>query len=274
MLGWVTISSAQSEWCGTNEGHGYVFLPPEGESQSDDCYPTVAGPFNVRIAVKLIVRDDGSGSYTDQEVRIGINRMRANFRPHNIFFVWDDCEIERIPNTVWYETGSPYDVAVYAGLYNTPNAIVIYVLPADNLNFGGRANGIPSRALVASGTYAISPYPAALLSDLLSHEMGRCLGLYHPSQKGLPGDEVFGPCPDGEYVARTGPNANCCSCGDLVCDTPDRIGNGVLHGRKRLPESGGPKPDARHTGGDGGEAAEDGLADRTDIGRSHDRHTA
>jgi hypothetical protein len=86
------------------------------------------------------------------------------------------------------------------------NAINIYILGIDTWN-QGRATGIISRSCVIGGKVLGADL---LLTNVLAHEVGHCLGLFHTHHGTIEG----GPC--NELVNGT----NCSTCGDYVCDTP------------------------------------------------------
>ncbi len=205
--------------CYTVSPSSRTYPPPGAENGNSDCYPEVIGPFYIRIYVHMIVRNDDSGGYEESMVRQAIDQMKADFLPHNIFFVWDYCDIDRIPDSGLYNNGvfsllagpDPFFLAVTS---HNPHAdgIDIYLLPSTHPVNAGRASDMPGKALVLGGSFPFPPYTNYILSHVLSHEMGHCLGLYHTFQ---PWDN----CPDGEYVTREVCCRNCCNCGDLVCDT-------------------------------------------------------
>lgn len=140
------------------------------------------GPFYVRIYVHMIVRNDNSGGYEEPVVREAINLMKADFIERNIFFVWENCAIDRILNSTLYNTGvflpiEPDPFLTTITSYNpNPDGIDIYLLPASHPCNGGKASGIPGKALALGGSFWLPPYTPFLPSRVLSHEMGHCLG--------------------------------------------------------------------------------------------------
>lgn len=76
-----------------------------------------------------------------------------------------------------------------------------YLLPNDVQGWGGIASGIPSTAFIVGRSNFTWG------QTTIAHEIGHCLGLYHPHHGIEPGGCAETP-------------ANCEVCGDFVCDTP------------------------------------------------------
>ena len=94
------------------------------------------GPFNLKIYVHVIRRDDGTGGQSEQDVTDALSFLDVDFQPHNIFFIWD-CQIDYIDSDIWFQGPN-------TGIYNVNNhydGIDIYLFPSST-SAGGRANGV------------------------------------------------------------------------------------------------------------------------------------
>jgi len=169
--------------------------------------------FLVRIYFHIIRRSDGSGGQTLAAVDTGFNLMKAAYQPHGICFdllgmdeIWDD-------NT-YYRTSFTPDLDGDGKFDNfSPNshahAIDIYLFPIDSRIAGGISAKIPGSALAV---YGLSQFKDNLVaSNVLSHEVGHCLGLYHT---------FHGYCDLEGGCQEETDGSNCDICGDFVCDTP------------------------------------------------------
>ena len=203
--------TASDPFCGTVDDKGPQYLPPDLRESDATCYPDVSGPYYIRIYMHVIRRGDGTGGYTNQEVENAVNILREDFKDHNIFFVWDACGIDNIPNDEIYYNGvfsfmagpDPFLTSI-TSINSHGNGIDIYLLPPQHPARAGKASGIPGKAIVIGGSW-VNPQVPLIPSHVLSHEMGHCLGLYHTFNNS--GGTDCGIEPD------------CCRKGDYVCDT-------------------------------------------------------
>ncbi len=155
--------------------------------------------FTVKIAVRVINEDNGTGGPTRQEVLDEIDRLEAYYAPHDICFAL--MGIYSINDSDFASPADGFDgdtaddlIAAYPPLNDV---ITINVLP-DYTFFRGTAYAIPN-------TYT-TIYAGRFNTPHLAHEMGHCLGLYHTHETAF-GDELV----DG---------SNCSGAGDKLCDTP------------------------------------------------------
>lgn len=186
------------------------------------------GPFFVKIYVHAVRRDDGSGGQTDADVIASINQMRQPFKPHNIFFVWD-CTVLDFESTSWYNTTSNSNLpiseivcdAIESDNYND-DGIDIYFFPDDAdgtaagdyggggaaMSFGnGSAMYLYGRSNIATDESPdMSNYIPIRETLVTAHEMGHCLGLYHPHEIS-PGDCLDNPPFEDNLIGTV--NLNC-----------------------------------------------------------------
>jgi hypothetical protein len=168
--------------------------------------------YYIKIYMHVIRTDQGTGGQPVSRVNTAFSILEDDFDEFDIYFVWDGC-IDYIDNTT-YASSPEGDPSVFS--VNAHNdGVDVYLFPDDNPNNppvkgAGQANGIVSTAFYVSGNYRNSPYDAYVPSSVVSHEMGHCLGLFHPYYDGECEEFVDG--------------SNCDSCGDLICDTAADVG--------------------------------------------------
>jgi len=117
------------------------------------CYPAVSGPFYIRIFPHVIrAAPNGSGGQSEEAIKQAIEIMRADFDPHNIFFVWDACEINEIVNNDLYTAIAPSLDDLFNN-YGNSNGINLFFFPTDQ-GMGDFAPGkatLPGKALYIGG---------------------------------------------------------------------------------------------------------------------------
>lgn len=154
----------------------------------------------------VIRRSDGTDGLTSAQVDQVLANLRMGMEQASI------CISEKgrsfiNSNTFFYgDANANFNSIVSAN--RQVDAINIYLLPITATTAFGRAEDIPSNALVLAGSY--------VLSQVALHEFGHCLGLFH-THRGTGGIELGGgPAQCAELV--NGSNSN--TCGDYVSDTP------------------------------------------------------
>ncbi len=169
------------------------------------------GPFYLKIYVHVIRDDNGNGGQTPSQVNEALSYLDIAFNPHNIFFVWN-CDIDYINRTDYFSSifGSP-------GIFSFNNhndGIDIYLFPDHPLpvNLGkGFASAVLSTEFFVSGNFWLPPYTSIIRSQIISHEMGHCVGLNHTFSPMGAGQIVNDPICDTEMFTTNG---------DKICDTP------------------------------------------------------
>ena len=204
--------------CGTSANNPFPILPIPGEAA---CYPITQHPIFVRIKAHILRPSNAAPNTGQSPERVirAIARMQANFEPFRIYFLWDACDINFIDNDDDYssmlsETLNNLKVE-YGASINEPNSIDIFFYPNDFITdeLGSTIN-ITSDVIGIGGKFTnLIP---AIETNMLTHEMAHCLGLYHTNETNIvsPGSIT---CACEVYASQL--IDECCACGDLVCDT-------------------------------------------------------
>jgi len=144
-----------------------------------------------------IVRDN-NGSSNSNPIRSfelgGITAdLNNNYNPHKINFHY--AGFDYIDNTLLNDLQNS-EIDPLIALNNVSDAINIYIVNTVTDGWNGFARNIPGTNLIVTAE--------AALSDVVSHEVGHCLNLYHTHETkfGIETEE------------------NCTIAGDLLCDTP------------------------------------------------------
>jgi len=213
------------ERCGTTGGPGsvgYIAIPSNNFSPQDDA------PIFIRVYVHVIGKDDGSGAPTLAQVKISMEKLRDDFKTHNIYFV-QECGLIPINNTALYNANDLSHPNCNLTQYsNHPDGIDIFIGGDDALGVNA-ASGIPGKSFIIKGSiYGDTQYCTPALqwvnsrSHTFSHEMGHCLGLWHTHH----GIEIGGVDCNGnladpnvheDLVDSVGDNT---TTGDYIADTP------------------------------------------------------
>lgn len=214
-----TVPIFTQDFCATESDY------PNSLQNIDFNFISTNGPYSVRVFFHIIRRSNGTGGQSSAILPNCLNILNNDFNAHNINFINggnDFIDSDDFFGYVDDQTCSGCTDCDFTQLINTrihEDAIDIYILPPYVFN-GGRASGIPGRALVIGGNATFNGVNSSLpVSQVLSHEMGHCLGLFHTfhgtctcENRDCNGNTVG--CP--ELVNGT----NGTTCGDLVSDTP------------------------------------------------------
>lgn len=185
------------------------FLGVSPETEND-----FSGPYFIRIYPQAIRLPGGGGSSPNAEAIISaLKQMSDFFAPHNIYFVWGDCNIISIEDENLYTNfGSMECDLLYDNLYEHSDGIDIFFGPGSGSSGHGVAAGIGGKTIVMQGAiFGTSSY--------LSHEMGHCLGLWHTHHGTIvegAGECSEAPPADPNQCAELINGSNSSTCGDYI----------------------------------------------------------
>lgn len=152
----------------------------------------------------IVRQNDGSGGFNASLLNEVTDKLNVAFNPH--YLNVNNLGYDYIDNSTYYNiddsgsNNSEFNALVQ--INNNPNAINIYIVN-NAVSYAGRANGILSQALVIESSWANT--------QVMSHEVGHCLDLWHTFQ---------GTATNTTGCAEAIDGSNCTTCGDYVCDTP------------------------------------------------------
>lgn len=175
----------------------------------------------IRLSLHNVKKDNGSEGYTWNEINQVVNGLSEFYYPHSIcFVVVNQTDINK---TSYYNLEHTFNIDGARNDWRelisedvNPNAINLYFIKG--ASFGGVASGFlfestPNYPTATITAGFLNPddniYYSTFVSEILAHEIGHSLGLYHTHEY------VLGI----ESIPRTGPNKNCETAGDLLCDT-------------------------------------------------------
>jgi len=201
ILAIASICQAQSSWHCTTTTDNPVLLSVE-KPQLKGAGITANCDKQIRVYFHIVRTSTGTGGFTSTQVSQLVTNLNSDYSTTGISFI--EKGRGYIDNNYYY-TGS-YDDTKFNQLVavnRQSDAINIYLVQTDY----GRADNIPGTALVIGGNF--------VLTSVLSHEMGHCIGLYH-THRGTVSEGGGGPTQCAELV--NGSNGS--TCGDYVSDTP------------------------------------------------------
>ena len=187
------ISTLKAQNCGTpNSGVNQEF----GTLRNSSCETSVC----INVFFHIVKKTDGSGGFNVSNVDLIVNDLNEFYNPHNIYI--HKQGVDFINNSYYYDLPS-IGFNGLIGQNNVTNAINFYLV--NSAPYQGRAEDIPSKNLVVSNSFALSPTS--------SHELGHCLNLWHTHHGS-------GNCGDTLGCAEAISGVNWSTCGDFVMDTP------------------------------------------------------
>ena len=243
---WQLSLTAQS-FCRAAGCAGGVGALPAG-----DCGVDYPGPYFVKVYVYVLKPDNPLVVQTEESVNKAFSILAADFAPHNIFFV-RSCGMEYIDD--FDNDDDYYHWSTYCELWGNPqyqhdDGITLFFGPNAELEFdpnsswgidplgGGLTNCIPGNQIWITGQWFVNPnssapLPNVLETNVISHEMGHALGLWHTEYGTFEDGDLLDYCSMTSYdniscceLVDTGdPNDDTgCQCGDFVDDTNADIG--------------------------------------------------
>lgn len=171
-----------------------------------------------------IVQDNGSGGPSLETLAKGLSNLNHHFAASGIQFFYRDFP-NYVDNLDYYNfnafdddiDGNDTETELRGLFPRAFDAVNVYFCESVRTSSGGNACGyayFPSSFEVRN-TIVMDNDCMASPNGTYPHEFGHYFDLYHTHQGTQFGPENF----NAENVARTGPNANCDTDGDLLCDT-------------------------------------------------------
>ena len=223
-----------------------ILFAQEAISQSEDCatpppdeatrqyiikeiinhendYAALAETASNCLPVKIhIVRDDnGSGGFNPNQIAKAFANLNYAFRDTDIeFYVCGGINYIDNSDFYFYNSASPdndVETEFTSGEIVT-NAINFFIVNSIFLDGFGAAAGYAAYPFNTVNSHKIvmdKDFMTTSPTGTLSHEMGHYFGLFHTHQSTEEGPDFVA----AERVVRTGPDANCDTNGDLLCDT-------------------------------------------------------
>lgn len=148
--------------------------------------------FTIGVFFHIVFPDFGPGIVTNENIEEYLSFLNTEYYNGNISFSEVGRQIIRNSNYYNNSSGTFQDLV---NLYSHQNAIDIYLLGP---NGAGDSGAIPSNNVILGAEW--------IGSNIISHEIGHCLGLLHTHDDSIEQESVSGD--------------NCDIAGDCVCDTP------------------------------------------------------
>jgi len=181
------------------------------ELQSMGMYELGAVPeytLNVPLTFHVVLRSDGSGGLSDEELDENIPQIHADFLATGIQF-FRQGPVDVILSDFYYDQmTSAAQIDLLWGVNTVPNTINVYFVEAASRGNGGLCGRASFTTSGAQGVLMVNGCTASENASerTFTHELGHYFDLYHTHET------VFGSeCPSG---------SNCVIAGDLICDTP------------------------------------------------------
>ena len=218
----VNLNFVHAQFCGTKQIENE---PSYLRSVTNSQYMDSSTPICLNVFYHIIRGDNGvnTNAVFDSNLLGDVTEdLNNSFLGHNIYFnqqgfdYIDDSTYVEIHD--WGSNTSEFGELVQ--INNNPNAINVYLVFNAFASWVARADGILSQAIVIENSYALS-------SNVMSHEIGHCLNLWHTFH-GSAIEPASGLDPDACAEEISGINSD--SCGDYVIDTPADANIGATGG--------------------------------------------
>ncbi len=169
-------------------------------------------PVCINVRYHILRNDNGIGGINSNQLDGITNLLNEVYNEHDLYI--NDLGFDFIDDTTYFNISSDTEFEELVQINNQEDAINIYLVDSAT-GYLGRANGILSQAFVVVNNSADT--------NVVSHELGHCLNLWHTFQGTKSGTSGC-----AEFI--NGSSPNCLDCGDYVCDTPADNGNGTSNG--------------------------------------------
>ena len=171
-----------------------------------------SGTTCIPIRIHIVREDDGSGGISLGDVNIGMSYLNYFYLEAGIEYYI--CDVNYIDDSDWYDFDDSEEGALTAAHSVDDAANVFFV---DDIN-GGSACGYAYYP--GNGDYSLNilmdkDCTTGYENGTFVHEFGHFFNLQHTHD----GTENGNMDSDAEHVPRSGPNSNCTTDGDMLCDT-------------------------------------------------------
>ncbi|MGV3558836.1 zinc-dependent metalloprotease [Larkinella arboricola] len=162
---------------------------------------------DVAIRVNVMQFSNGDGPVTQPQVDTCIAYLNQAFLLAGIRFHLDG-QVNFVKDDRWASLTNNDEVQAMRRLYDVNQAINLYMIsnPLTSSSYAMFPNNSASSNFIFINSFSDFEN---LCKYLLPHEFGHYFGLFHPFETGM-----------GRELVTRGPEANCETTGDLICDTP------------------------------------------------------
>ncbi|MCB0646144.1 MAG: hypothetical protein KDC49_05755 [Saprospiraceae bacterium] len=195
------ITAQETYGCGTKSPVRPYFTPafPAGYRSNET--------YQIKIFIHIIAESDGTGPAVEMtDLMSQLEATQSFFAPADICLKLVGIQQINSSDLMEQRVDEEEDDLLPFLVGNAINIFIHKFVYEDDKIFGGSAYDIPNNYLSVDGDIMASEDRF----DLIAHELGHCLGLYHTFETGL----------GSENVTRNGICRNCDFTGDLLCDTP------------------------------------------------------
>ena len=177
-------------------------------------------PTCIPVQIHIARSDNGNGGFNPNLLSTAFAELNNAFHLSNVRFYL--CGINYIDNSDFnfYNTSSPDNDTENQFVLGeeVSNAVNVFVVNSITLDGFGAAGGyayFPADATYSNRIFMTTNSMVTSVNGTFAHEFGHYFALYHTHE----GTENGPNDSSAERVVRTGPNANCATNGDFLCDT-------------------------------------------------------
>ncbi len=180
------------------------------------------GTTKLPMRLHIVRQSNGSGGVDLDWVNLNIAQL--NNRLYPIGIEWYIADINYIDNSTFYDFDAMTEEEAMCGPNEQPDAANVFFvnsLNVDGVNFCGFSY-YPVNMPESLRLFMRNDCMESATNGTFVHEFGHFFNLFHTHE----GTENGNTHANAEHVARTGPQSNCSTKGDLLCDTnADPAGN-------------------------------------------------